>query len=127
MSNRVYFPQHPVEPLKPGPKKQVRSDNNQKSNFEQVLDKSISRNEIKFSRHAQERLKARNIEMSDKDIERLNSAMDRARQKGSRDSLVLMNDVALVVSIKNNTVVTAVDGESIKENVFSNIDSAVII
>ena len=51
--------------------------------------------------------------------------MDRAAQKGARESLVLLDDVALVVSIKNRTVITAVDAANLKENVFTNIDSAV--
>ena len=53
--------------------------------------------------------------------------LQRLEKKGARDSLVLMQDLALVVSVKNNTVITAVDGESLKENVFTNIDSAVIV
>ena len=53
--------------------------------------------------------------------------MDKAAQKGSQDSLILMNDTALVVSVKNRTVVTAMDGASMKDNVFTNIDSAVIV
>ena len=56
----------------------------------------------------------------------LQQAIDVARKKGARDSLVLMGDLALVVSVKNNTVITAVDEGSTKENVFTNIDSAVI-
>ena len=59
-------------------------------------------------------------------MERLRSAVDKAAGKGSRDSLVLMDDLAMVVSITNRTVVTVVDRENLKQNVFTNIDSAVI-
>jgi flagellar operon protein len=52
--------------------------------------------------------------------------VDRAEEKGARDSLVLLRDMAFIVSVSNRTVVTAMDGERLKENVFTNIDSAVI-
>jgi flagellar operon protein len=63
---------------------------------------------------------------SNEDLALLNQAVDRAESKGAKESLVLMDQLALIVSIKNRTVITAVDGESMKENVFTNIDSAVI-
>lgn len=58
---------------------------------------------------------------------KLHTAIEKASNKGARESLILMDDLALVVSIKNKTVITAIDGANIKENVFTNIDSAVII
>ncbi|MDR2734546.1 MAG: hypothetical protein LBC99_07885 [Spirochaetota bacterium] len=81
---------------------------------------------LQFSRHAQKRLASRSIELGQADLERLEEAVGTLRRKGARDSLVLMGDLALVVSVKNNTVITAVDDNSSKENVFTNIDSAVI-
>jgi len=81
---------------------------------------------LRFSKHAQKRLASRNIELTSGDLAKIEQAVDTARRKGGRDSLVLMGDLALVVSIKNNTVITAVDENSSKENVFTNIDSAVI-
>jgi flagellar operon protein len=60
-------------------------------------------------------------------MKQLQEAVGRARAKGARESLVLMGELALVVSVKNNTVITAVDGANLRENVFTNIDSAVII
>ncbi|CFX65113.1 Flagellar, putative [Syntrophomonas zehnderi OL-4] len=125
MDNRIYFPQPPINPVphnKPTRAKPV----NAQTPFSQVLDQKLQ-GELKFSQHARERLQARNIKLSDDDLSKLNEAVDKARTKGSRDSLILMNDMALVVSVKNNTVITAVDQENIKENVFTNIDSAVII
>lgn len=82
---------------------------------------------LKFSAHAQARMKLRNINLSDEDIARLNQVVEKAQAKGAKESLILMNDLALVVSIKNRTVITAVDGANIKENIFTNIDSAVIV
>lgn len=83
--------------------------------------------ELKFSAHAQARLAARNISITPADVERLKNAVDKAAAKGAKESLILMDSVAYVVSVKNRTVVTAVGGDSMKENVFTNIDSAVIV
>lgn len=72
-------------------------------------------------------MKDRNIQLSDADLMRLQDAVVRAQAKGSRESLVMMEKAAFVVSIRNQTVITAVDGESMRQNVFTNIDSAVIV
>ena len=77
--------------------------------------------------HAQARLQSRNIELSSQDLSRLREGVAQAAAKGSRESLLLKDGVAFVVSIKNNTVITAVDASSMKGNVFTNIDSAVIV
>lgn len=99
--------------------------------FRNVLRESIANvaagAPLKFSAHALQRLESRNIRLSSDDITRLNAMADKAAAKGAKQSLFMMNDVALVVSIKNRTVITAVDQDSMKENVFTNIDSAAII
>lgn len=82
---------------------------------------------VKFSNHAIERMRTRGISYSPEDISKLSDAVARAAAKGSKDSLVLMNDSALIVSVKNNTVVTVMDKNALKENVFTNIDSTVVI
>lgn len=82
---------------------------------------------IKFSNHAVERMKTRGINYGPEDLERLNQAVQKAAAKGSKDSLVLLNDSALIVSVKNNTVVTVMDKTALKENVFTNIDSTVVL
>lgn len=125
MNNKVFFPQHPVQPITPS-KNIAKPITQNSSDFAKVLDSKL-RQELKFSNHAKQRLESRNIKLSDEDLQKINDAVAKVRAKGARDSLVLMNDLALVVSVKNNTVITAVDGESLKENVFTNIDSAVII
>ena len=82
---------------------------------------------IRFSRHAAKRLEMRGIVITEQDKERLESAVERMAEKGSRDALIWMKQTALVVSVKNRTVITAVDEESAKENIFTNIDSAAIL
>jgi flagellar operon protein len=71
-------------------------------------------------------MESRGIRFNAEEITRLQSAVDQANAKGARDSLVLLGETALVVSVKNNTVVTVMDKEGLRGNVFTNIDSAVI-
>ena len=82
---------------------------------------------LRFSAHAQGRLAARNIHLTPQDMSEIEAAVDRAFQKGAKASLILKDNLALIVSIRNRTVITVIDGGSMKENVFTNIDSAVII
>lgn len=127
MTGKVFFPQQPIKPVGTGKiENTVKTGTEGRTEFRQVLEKKLS-GELKFSRHARERLFSRNIELTSTDLEKINDAVDKARAKGARDSLIIMDRLALVVSVKNNTVITAVDDESIKENVFTNIDSAVIL
>lgn len=81
---------------------------------------------IKFSAHTVERLRERGITLSGDELERLSGAVNRAEEKGAIDSLVCVDNMAFIVSIKNRTVVTAMTGESVKDHVFTNIDSTVI-
>ena len=82
---------------------------------------------VKFSNHAVERMMSRGITFNPQDMQRLNEAVGRAAAKGSKDSLILMNDSALIVSVKNKTVVTVMDKNALKENVFTNIDSTIVM
>ncbi len=79
-----------------------------------------------FSRHAVERLQQRGVVVNEGTIQRLTDGVSRAAGKGSRDSVVFVDGTAFVVSVKNNTVITAVPSERMREHVFTNIDSAVI-
>lgn len=97
------------------------------ASFAEVLKRETTATSLKFSAHAAQRMKDRNIQLSDADLMRLQDAVVRAQAKGSRESLVMMEKAAFVVSIRNQTVITAVDGESMRQNVFTNIDSAVIV
>lgn len=82
---------------------------------------------LKVSAHAQTRLQSRNIAMDPDAWGRVLDGVDRAAQKGAKESLVLVDDVALVVSVRNRTVITAVEKAQLRQNVFTNIDSAVIV
>ena len=82
---------------------------------------------MRFSKHALQRLQDRNIDLDSEALEKLNQVVERMSQKGSREALIYLNDVAMVVGIAQRTVVTAIDGKSAKENIFTNIDSAAIL
>lgn len=83
--------------------------------------------QLKFSNHAIERMNSRGISYSPEDLTRLGEAVQKAAAKGSKDTLVLMDSSALIVSVKNNTVVTVMDKSALKENVFTNIDSTIVM
>lgn len=95
--------------------------------FNRVLQNVQKSNELKMSAHAENRLKERNINLTQADIKNINEAAEKIRNKGGREALILYKDIAFVASIRNNTIITAVDSSNLKENVFTNIDSAVII
>ena len=81
--------------------------------------------ELKFSKHANERLASRNIDLTDDQLERLENGAKKASEKGINESLVMVDNLAFIVNVKNNTVITAVnDGD---DRVFTNIDGAVIM
>lgn len=81
---------------------------------------------LRFSAHAQSRLTSRNIDMTPEMMGKLDKAVTNAQSKGSRESLVLLKDLAFIVNVQKKMVVTAMDGESIRDNVFTNIDSTII-
>ncbi len=93
--------------------------------FRQVLQQEISG--VKFSQHAQQRLKARSIQLSAQQMQKINGGLEKVSQKGARESLMVMGDLAMIVNIPNKTIITVMDGQSMKENVFTNIDSAIIL
>lgn len=96
--------------------------------FAKVLEKSVEKEQgIKLSKHAELRLQARNIRLSPAQMEKISEAVNKAERKGVKDSLVLSDGVALVVNVKSRTVITAVSSAELKENVFTNIDGAVIV
>lgn len=115
-----------VRPIQPRQPRAVPGRRDAHVPFARVLDEKLQQSSLKFSAHAERRLKARNIQFTPEQLELLENAVEKARAKGGRETLILLDDVALVVSVANRTVITAIDGDSLKENVFTQIDSAVI-
>lgn len=81
---------------------------------------------VKFSKHAANRLSTRNIELSDEQVSRLQDGVQKANAKGIKDSLVIVDKLAFIVNIPSSTVVTAMDQNETSDNIFTNIDGAVI-
>ena len=94
--------------------------------FADVLSGQVQGAAPHFSRHALDRLAQRGIELDGPTVDRLRDGIGRAATKGSRDSVVFVDATAFVVSVRNNTVITAVDSGHMRQQVFTNIDSAVI-
>lgn len=114
------------------------STNTQKVNtkdglsFEEILkqkqlDDTTEVEPLRFSKHAANRLNDRNIELSDDQLDRLSAGTQKAGEKGINESLVIVDKLAFIVNVKNHTVVTAMDQTETNENVFTNIDGAVIV
>lgn len=82
---------------------------------------------LKFSKHAAGRLSTRNISLSEGQMERLQSGADKAGAKGIKDALVMVDELAFIVNVPNSTVITAMDSTETDENVFTNINGAVIM
>lgn len=107
------------------------SANTQKSgqSFAEILNQKqlIEASPLKFSKHATARLSERNISLTGSQLDRLNAGTQAASEKGINESLVLMDQLAFIVNVKNQTVVTAMDQNDTTQNVFTNIDGAVIV
>ena len=95
-----------------------------RTSFRDVFEQEIGK--LKFSAHAQNRLQSRDIALSQEDMGRIESAVAKAEAKGSQESLILLRDMAFIVSIGNKTVITAMQNDGAEQNVFTNIDSAVM-
>ncbi len=110
---------------------QSSPENEQVISFQQILkqasEQKIHTDNVTFSKHANERLASRNINLDAKQMERLNKGIMQAKEKSINESLVMMDNIAFIVNIKNNTVVTAMDQSTNDSNIFTNIDGAVIV
>jgi flagellar operon protein len=97
--------------------------------FRDLLNRRLAegQKEISFSKHADLRAKERNIAIEAADLSRLSEACDRAAGKGVRDALIVMNDSAFIVNAGSKVVVTVVDKNEMKDNIFTNIEGAVFL
>lgn len=96
------------------------------NSFNDILSRELKTNEtFTVSNHAAERMK--DITLDKEAMEKLNEGINKAEDKGCKNCLLLYNDVAFIASIKNRTIITAVDNQRSKENVFTNIDGVVIL
>jgi len=98
-------------------------DVNVRTSFDEIFNTEL--NKIKFSAHAQNRINSRDILLDDESVERLSGAVEKAEEKGSRESLVIFDDKAFIVNIPSKTIITALDKMQLNSNIITNIDSAV--
>lgn len=125
--NRInqYNPVLPPEQINRGNAAQTRTET--EVSFKQVLQQQLSTDTIKFSNHCQKRLEQNNIQLDQLQLTKLNQAVDKAAGKGARESCVIMEDKVFIVNVPSRTVKTVVESQRMKDNVFTNIDSAVIV
>lgn len=123
-----------MSPTGKTPQEQDLARRGGESPFREIVQKELNCGQgLRFSAHAQDRLTSRDIQLTPDAMGKLTDAVDRVASKGAQNALMLMpgashgNDVAFVVSVTNRTVITAVDGKHIRENIFTNIDSAVVV
>ncbi|ADL13143.1 TIGR02530 family flagellar biosynthesis protein [Acetohalobium arabaticum] len=127
MNNRIYSNRR-IAPLQQSNKTEKTEQKKSRKSFNEILQKQLQEEAgIKFSGHAKKRLESRNIDLTAQDMQKLEKAVTKAETKGAKESLVMTDKVAYIVSVENKTVITAVDDQNMKENVFTNIDSAVIM
>lgn len=113
-----------VIPVKNGASKETNAPSS--LDFQKILQESLIKDEkIKISQHAKQRMLERNIKLKESDMNTLNQAMNNLEQKGARESLMLYKDLALIASVNNRTIITAL--QSYEMEIVTNIDSAVII
>ncbi|GIQ68639.1 flagellar protein [Xylanibacillus composti] len=122
VAGRIAPVQPNAQPQKAG-KQAAVSNSHTTASFSQILDSRL----LTFSNHAEQRLQQRGIRLQHDQLVKLSHAVDKAEQKGAKDSLLFMKDMAFIVNIKSRTVITALTGSAMKDNVFTQIDSAVVV
>ena len=130
----AYFNRNPIKSSGFGSSNEAVDGVSEKKDFRQILEQAKdsdkinnSDTQVTFSKHANERLESRNISLSEDQMSRLNKGIMQAKEKSINESLVMMDNIAFIVNVKNNTVITAMEQENTDNNVFTNIDGAVIV
>lgn len=121
-----------IQPLQP---KKVDNQNNQQKvnngnvqDFKKILNEKLKTNQgVNFSAHAMQRIEQRDMNLTTEHMSRLDRGVENLQLKGSQNSLVLMDNNAFIVSVKNKTVVTAIEKTEAINNVYTNIDSVTIV
>jgi len=127
----VIYNNRPILPIQSTTPKQNSNQNESIQSgdkFSDVLQKTIQdKQSVKVSKHAEERLLKRELSLSPNDLKEIGKALDKADTKGIKDALIMMGDKALVANVKNRTIITAAAVQDLKDNIFTNIDGAIIL
>ena len=97
------------------------------NDFQHILDNQVEEGNLVFSKHATIRLEDRGINLTEDQLEKLEQGLEKAKAKGIKDSLMLMDEIAFVVNTKSKVVITAMETDSKEQNTFTNIDGAVLL
>ncbi|MGN8644994.1 TIGR02530 family flagellar biosynthesis protein [Gracilibacillus sp. HCP3S3_G5_1] len=118
MDNRIHAFHHPLVPNK------NINKTNKSSDFSTVFKQQ---QDIELSKHASNRMIQRNIVLSESDWNRMNEKLDEAKDKGVKESLVIMSDAAFIVNAQNKKVITALDKGELSSKIFTNINGTILI
>jgi len=118
------------QPLRSNPHHSNKSTNKagqSSSDFKALLENKLQAKKLKFSKHAKQRLESRSINLENNDLKKLERAVTKAKDKGAKESLVMAGENAYIVSVENDTVITAMNRNNMDSKVVTNIDSAVVM
>lgn len=108
--------------------RQLQLQHSTAGSFGKLLKEQVEQeNGVRFSKHAAQRVEQRGIQMTETLLDSLNQAVGKAREKGAKDIVVISSQAAFIVNVANNTVITSMTGAEMRENIFTNIDSAVVV
>lgn len=128
LNNQIYSIEQVTSQYLNQNKKKKEISNLSNVSFQDVLkNKTADELEVTFSKHANERLESRDIHLTEEQVNRLNYGVAKARSKNIQESLVMMDNLTFIVNVNNNMVITAMNQDSADEQVYTNIDGAVII
>jgi len=132
VNSKEFFPLHsrPIEPLRSTSKVSRHERGQLVSNgqsFAEIMATAQNRSDVRVSAHAMQRMRDRGISLDADVLNNVSKAMDELRAKGAKESLVMCDHALLVVNVPNRTIITALDPVQSKNNVFTNIDSAIVI
>lgn len=126
--NAFINPTYTVNPNQANTQTQGAGKSNSNSEFGQLLRQTIQqKQQLVFSKHAQQRIDSRQIQISPQLISQMNNAVEQASSKGIKDALMISGQTAFIVNVPSRTVVTTMSGQEMTNNIFTNIDGAVIL
>lgn len=111
----------------PAARKHIPETEKTGGTFSEIFQQNLQGGRLTFSKHAIQRMDSRRIEVSPQLMTKMNNAVEKAREKGIKDALLLSGDTAFIVNVPSSTVVTSMNGGEMKDNVFTNIDGAVVL
>lgn len=125
INNSILKPLIPTEQVNSSSSSSVKKT----SDFKDLLLNKLENTDksVKFSKHALERMQSRDLKLSDEQIKKIEDYVDKAAQKGSKESVFVLDGMSMVLSIDNRTVITCMDAKDMQENILTNVDSVAFL